>query len=115
DLGRKDRTVLCSPDRGNVKDTGIGLSVLCAERFEKKLSSPKKVRRKKMPAQTPSTSPVVGAFQRGVEEKKDSVNILENGRACKAVGSLYPTVVILKLLITAGSHSYFLARKDKTV
>ncbi|XP_063195252.1 SMC5-SMC6 complex localization factor protein 2 isoform X4 [Chroicocephalus ridibundus] len=42
DLGHKDRTVLGSPDRGNVKDAGIGLSVLCAERFEKKTSSPKK-------------------------------------------------------------------------
>ncbi|XP_076195030.1 SMC5-SMC6 complex localization factor protein 2 isoform X3 [Aptenodytes patagonicus] len=42
DLGHKDRTVLCSPDRGNVKDAGIGLSVLRAEHFEKKISSPKK-------------------------------------------------------------------------
>ncbi|NXC66353.1 SLF2 protein, partial [Anhinga anhinga] len=114
-LGHKDRTVLCSADRGNVKDAGIGLSVLCAERFEKKISSPKKVRRKKMPDQTPSTSPVLDAFRRGIKEKKDSVNILENGRACKALDSLYPKVVLQKLFITAGSRSCFLARKDKTV
>ncbi|XP_009983510.1 PREDICTED: protein FAM178A, partial [Tauraco erythrolophus] len=68
----KDRTVLCSPGRGNVKDAGIGLSVLCAERFEKKVSSPKKIRRKKMPDQTPRTSPVIDAFRRGFKEKKDS-------------------------------------------
>ncbi|XP_050755103.1 SMC5-SMC6 complex localization factor protein 2 [Gymnogyps californianus] len=115
DLGHKDRTVLCSPDRGNVKDAGIGLSVLCAERFEKKISSPKKVRRKKMPDQTPNTSPVLDAFRRGIREKKDSVNILENGRACKALGSLYPKVVIQKLLVTAGSRSCLLAKTDKTV
>ncbi|NXS44801.1 SLF2 protein, partial [Balaeniceps rex] len=115
DLGHKDRTVLCSPDRGNVKDAGIGLPVLCAERFEKKISSPKKVRRKKMPDQTPNASPVVDAFRRGIKEKKDSVNILENGRACKALGSLYPKVVIQKLLVTAGSRSHFLAKKDNTV
>ncbi|KAM6390747.1 SMC5-SMC6 complex localization factor protein 2 isoform 2-T2 [Pluvialis apricaria] len=42
DLGHKDKTVLCSPERGNVKDAGIGLSVLCTEHFEKKISSPKK-------------------------------------------------------------------------
>ncbi|XP_027503855.1 SMC5-SMC6 complex localization factor protein 2 isoform X3 [Corapipo altera] len=42
DLGRKDRIVLCSPDRGNVKDAGMGLSVLRAEGFERKISSPKK-------------------------------------------------------------------------
>ncbi|KAF1664719.1 SMC5-SMC6 complex localization factor protein 2, partial [Aptenodytes patagonicus] len=115
DLGHKDRTVLCSPDRGNVKDAGIGLSVLRAEHFEKKISSPKKVRIKKMPDQTPNTSPVVDAFWRGIKEKKNSVNVLENGRVCKALGSLYPKVVIQKLLITAGSRSCFLAKKDKTV
>ncbi|NXT87874.1 SLF2 protein, partial [Anhinga rufa] len=114
-LGHKDRTVLCSADRGNVKDAGIGLSVLCTEHFEKKISSPKKVRRKKMPDQTPSTSPVLDAFRRGIKEKKDSVNVLENGRACKALDSLYPKVVLQKLFITAGSRSCFLAKKDKTV
>ncbi|NXL28752.1 SLF2 protein, partial [Glaucidium brasilianum] len=110
----KDRTVLCSPDRGNTKDAGIGLSVLCAERFERKIPSPEKVRRKKMPDQTPSTSLLVDAFQRRIKEKKDSVNILENGRPCKALGPLYPKVVIEKLFITAGSHSSFLTKKDKT-
>ncbi|KAM6347834.1 SMC5-SMC6 complex localization factor protein 2 isoform 4-T4 [Alca torda] len=114
DLGHKDRTVLGSPDVGNVKDAGIGLSVLCTERFEKKTSSPKKVRRKKMPDQTPNTSPVVDAFRRGIKVKKDSVNVLENGRACKALSSLYPKVVIQKLLITAGSCGSVLAKKDKT-
>uniref|UniRef100_A0A663MFV4 SLF2 protein n=1 Tax=Athene cunicularia TaxID=194338 RepID=A0A663MFV4_ATHCN len=82
--------VLCSPDRGNTKDAGIGLSVLCAEHFERKIPSPEKVRRKKMPDQTPSTSLLVDAFQRRIKERKDSVNILENGRPCKALGSLYP-------------------------
>ncbi|NXW41660.1 SLF2 protein, partial [Nyctiprogne leucopyga] len=115
DLGHKDRTVLCSPDKGKVKDAGIGLSVLCAERFEKKISSPKKVRRKKMPDQTPNTSPVLDAFWRRSKEKKDSISVLENGRARKALGSFYPKVVIQKLLVTTGSRSCFLAKKDQTV
>ncbi|KAM6266209.1 SMC5-SMC6 complex localization factor protein 2 isoform 2-T2 [Porphyrio hochstetteri] len=110
DLGHKDRAVLGSPGRGNVKD----VSVLRAEHFEKKLSSPKKVRRKKMSDQTPNKSPVVDAFRRGNKEKKDRVDFLENGRACRALGSLYPKVVIEKLVI-AGSCSYLLAKKDKTV
>nr|XP_054493711.1 SMC5-SMC6 complex localization factor protein 2 [Agelaius phoeniceus] len=42
-----DRTVLSSPDKGNVKDEGMGLSVLCTEGFERSSSSPKKVRRKR--------------------------------------------------------------------
>ncbi|NXP13139.1 SLF2 protein, partial [Thinocorus orbignyianus] len=115
DLGHKDRSVFGSPERGNVKDAGIGLSVLHAEHFENKPSSPKKVRRKKMPDQTANTSPLVDAFRRGIKEKKDSVNILENGRACKALSSLYPEVVIQKIVIPGGSCSSFLARKDKTL
>ncbi|NXM25697.1 SLF2 protein, partial [Oxyruncus cristatus] len=113
DLGRKDRIVLCSPDRGNVKDAGMGLSVLRAEGFERKISSPKKVRRKRCQTKH-QTSPVVDAFRKRIEEK-DSVNILENGRVCKALGSLYPKVVIQKHFVTAGSLSNFLAKKDKTV
>ncbi|NXG17399.1 SLF2 protein, partial [Grallaria varia] len=113
DLGHKDRTVLCSPDRGNVKDAGMGLSVLRAEGFEKKISSSKKVRRKRCQTKH-QMSPVVDAFQKRIEEK-DSVNILENGRVCQALGSLYPKVMIQKLLITAESQSRFLAKKDKTV
>uniref|UniRef100_A0A8B9EZU5 Uncharacterized protein n=1 Tax=Amazona collaria TaxID=241587 RepID=A0A8B9EZU5_9PSIT len=107
----QDRTVLCSPGSGNVKD-----AALCAEHFEKKVSSPKKVRRKKMPDRTRNTSPVLDAFRRRIKEKKDSANVLGNGRACKALGSLYPKVVIKKLLVNPGSqNSHFLAKKDKTV
>ncbi|XP_074731270.1 SMC5-SMC6 complex localization factor protein 2 isoform X2 [Strix uralensis] len=113
-VSNQDRTVLCSPDRGNIKDAGIGLSVLCAECFERKIPSAEKVRRKKMPDRTPSTSLLVDAFRRRIKEKKDSVNTLENGRPCKALGSLYPKVVIEKLFISAGSHSSFLTKKDKT-
>ncbi|KAL2302862.1 hypothetical protein Nmel_010315 [Mimus melanotis] len=47
DHGHKDRTVLSSPDKGNVKDEGVGLSVLHTEDFERNSSSPKKVRRKR--------------------------------------------------------------------
>ncbi|XP_062436321.1 SMC5-SMC6 complex localization factor protein 2 [Rhea pennata] len=115
DLGHKDRTVLCSPDRGNVKDAGVELSALCVERFEKKISSPKQVRRKKMPVQTPNTSPGLEAIRRGVKGNKDNVNLLENSKACRALSSVYPTVVIQKLLVTAGSSSCLLAKKDKIV
>ncbi|NXF00652.1 SLF2 protein, partial [Smithornis capensis] len=113
DLGHKERTMLCSPERGNVKDAGMGLSVLRAEGFERKISSPKKVRRKRCQPKH-QKSPVVDAFRKRIE-KKDSVYVLENGRVCKALGSLYPKVVIKKLLVTAGSQSHLLAKKDGTV
>ncbi|NXM72701.1 SLF2 protein, partial [Serilophus lunatus] len=113
DLGHKDRTMLHSPDKGNVKDTGMGLSLLCAEGFERKISSPKKARRKRCQSKH-QKSPVIDAFQKRIE-KKDNVCILENGRACKAQGLLYPKVVIKKLLGTTRSQSHSLAKKDKTV
>ncbi|NWI11406.1 SLF2 protein, partial [Crypturellus soui] len=115
DLGHKDRTVLCSPDRGNVKDAGIGMSALSAERFEKKVSSPKQVRRKKMPVQTPNTSPGLDAFRRGVKGKRDKVASLENSRTCRTFTSVYPKVVIQKLFVTAESSGCLLAQKDKMV
>ncbi|NXI65759.1 SLF2 protein, partial [Anseranas semipalmata] len=115
DLGHKDRSVLCSSDTGNVKDAGSGLSVLCAERFEKKISSAKKVKRKKMPDQTPNTSPVLDAFRRGIKEKKGNVNMLEKNGVCKALGSVYPRVVVRKLLVNTGSPRCFLAKMEKGV
>ncbi|NWY44664.1 SLF2 protein, partial [Sylvia atricapilla] len=87
DHGRKDRTVLSSPDKGSVKDEGMGLSVLRTEGFERNSSSPKKVRRKR--GQTKhQTSPVIGVFWRRIEEK-DSVNMSENCRMCMALGLLF--------------------------
>ncbi|XP_041875139.1 SMC5-SMC6 complex localization factor protein 2 isoform X1 [Corvus kubaryi] len=57
DHGHKDRAVLSSPDKGNVKDEGLGLSVLRTEGFERNISSPKKVRRKRCQTKH-QTSPV---------------------------------------------------------
>ncbi|NWT72033.1 SLF2 protein, partial [Prunella himalayana] len=82
----RDRIVLSSPDKGNVKDEGMGLSVLCTEGFERNSSSPKKVRRKRCQTKH-QMSPVVGVFWKRIEGK-DSVNMSENGRVCRALGSL---------------------------
>ncbi|NXB37438.1 SLF2 protein, partial [Eulacestoma nigropectus] len=112
DHGHKDRAVLSSPDKGNVKDEGLGVSVLRTEGFERNISSPKKVRRKRCQTKH-QTSPMVGVFWKRIEEK-DSVNISENGRVCRALGLLYPKVVIQKLLVTAGSWRHSLPKKAKT-
>ncbi|NXY54818.1 SLF2 protein, partial [Callaeas wilsoni] len=112
DHGHKDRTVLSSPDKGNVKDEGMGLSVLRTEGFERNVSSPKKVRRKRCQTKH-QISPVVGVFWQRIEGK-DSVNSSENGRACRALGLLYPKVVVQKLLVTAVSWRCSLTKKVKT-
>ncbi|XP_067995368.1 SMC5-SMC6 complex localization factor protein 2-like [Melanerpes formicivorus] len=112
DLGHKDRTVLCSPDRGNIRDAGIGLSV---QHFEKKIPSPK-VRRKKMPDQIPNTSPVVGAFWRGRKEGKGHCKHFGEWQSMQGTGFAVPKSCGSKTpLVTTGSRCYFLAKKDKTV
>ncbi|OXB82404.1 UNVERIFIED_CONTAM: hypothetical protein H355_009329, partial [Colinus virginianus] len=114
DLGHKDRSVLCSSDTGNIKDVGIGLSVLRAECLEKQTSPARKGRRKKMPDPSPKTSPILDSFRRGIE-KKGNVNILEDSTVCKALGSAFPRVVIRKLFVTATSPRCILSEKDKGV
>ncbi|NXC03841.1 SLF2 protein, partial [Orthonyx spaldingii] len=109
DHGHKDKTVLSSPDKGNVKDEGMGLSVLLTEGFERNISSPKKVRRKRCQTKH-QTSPVVGVFWKRIEEK-DGVHISGNGRMCRVLGSLEPKVVIQELLVTAGSRRPSLTKK----
>ncbi|NXN85369.1 SLF2 protein, partial [Bombycilla garrulus] len=96
----QDRTVLSSPDKGNVKDEGMGLSVLRTEGFERSSPSPKKVRRKRCQTKL-QLSPVVGVFWERIEEK-DRVNMAEYAGAW--VHFWYPKVVIQELLITAGSQ-----------
>ncbi|NXR54086.1 SLF2 protein, partial [Hippolais icterina] len=108
--GHKDRTLLSSPDKGNVKDEGMGLSVLRTEGFERNSSSPKKVRRKRCQTKH-QISPVIGVFGKRIEEK-DSVNMAEY--AGPWVCCSYPKVVIQKLLVTAGSQMRSLTKKEKT-
>lgn len=103
--------MLSSPDKGNIKEEGMGLSVLRTEGFERNVSSPQKVRRKSQTKH--QVSPVVGVFWKRIEEE-DSVNMSENGRVCRALGSLYPKVVIRKLLVTAGSRMCSLTKRNKT-
>ncbi|NWY64146.1 SLF2 protein, partial [Erithacus rubecula] len=111
DRGHKDRTVLSSPDKGNVKDEGVGLSVLRTEGFERNSSSPK-VRRKRCQTKH-QISPVVGVFWKKIEEK-GRVNMSENSRVCRALGSLYPKVEIQRLLVTAEFLVHSLTKKEKT-
>ncbi|NWU40360.1 SLF2 protein, partial [Hylia prasina] len=113
DHGHRDRTVLSSPDKGNAKDEGMGLSVLRTESFERNSSSPKKVRRKRCQIKH-QISPVIGVFWKRIEEK-DSVNMSENGRVCRAMGLLFTQKWRFRnSLFTAGSQRRSLAKKEKT-
>ncbi|XP_074855362.1 SMC5-SMC6 complex localization factor protein 2 isoform X2 [Carettochelys insculpta] len=110
---KQDRIVLCSPDKRNVKNGDVGLSVICTERYEKKISSQKKTKRETIPVQPANRSPVIDSFLRGANREKDSPNVLENNRTCLAPSTKYPKVVVRKLLMSACPPNYPV-REDKT-
>ncbi|XP_050813951.1 SMC5-SMC6 complex localization factor protein 2 [Gopherus flavomarginatus] len=110
---KQDRIVLCSPDKRNVKNGDVELSVIRTERFEKKISSQKKTRRERIPVQSPNKSPVMDDLLRGANrEKKDSPKVVENNRACPVLSAKYPKVVVRKLLMSGGPPNYSLTKKD---
>uniref|UniRef100_A0A8C0IMK0 SMC5-SMC6 complex localization factor 2 n=1 Tax=Chelonoidis abingdonii TaxID=106734 RepID=A0A8C0IMK0_CHEAB len=112
-LGPGYRIVLCSPDKRNVKNGDVELSVIRTERFEKKISSQKKTRREKIPVQSPNKSPVMDDLLRGANrEKKNSPKVVENNRACPVLNAKYPKVVVRKLLMSGGPPNYSLTKKD---
>ncbi|KAM9133734.1 SMC5-SMC6 complex localization factor protein 2 [Pangshura tecta] len=112
---KQDRIVLCSPDRRNVKNGNVELSVIRTERFEKKISSREKTRREKIPVQSPNKSPVMDDLLRGANrEKKDSPKVVENNRACLVLSTKYPKVVVRKLIMSGGPPNYSLTKKDMT-
>ncbi|KAJ7325141.1 hypothetical protein JRQ81_018161 [Phrynocephalus forsythii] len=101
-----DRTVLCSPEKGNGK---IGLPVASSEHLRKSISSPKRIRRKKLPIPPSNRSPIIDAFFRGIKsEKKDSP---DNGVHI-SVKATYPNIVVRKLFIPADSSDCSLILKD---
>ncbi|XP_019341575.2 SMC5-SMC6 complex localization factor protein 2 isoform X2 [Alligator mississippiensis] len=103
-------------ERRNVKNGEVGLSVIHAERFEKAISSPEKGRRKKMPVQTPTKSPVLDAFLRGAKkEKKDNPATSENSRLYITQSTIYPKVVVRKLLIEQLQDPGGITKKQKDV
>uniref|UniRef100_A0A8C8RAJ2 SMC5-SMC6 complex localization factor 2 n=1 Tax=Pelusios castaneus TaxID=367368 RepID=A0A8C8RAJ2_9SAUR len=111
---KQDRIVLCSPEKRKVNNGDVELSVMCTERFEKKISSQKKTRRQKIPVQTPNKSPVIDLLRGAKREKRDSPNVLENNRACMMLSTKFPKVVVRKLPMSPGSPNYSLTKKDKT-
>ncbi|KAM6443396.1 SMC5-SMC6 complex localization factor protein 2 isoform 6-T7 [Liasis olivaceus] len=104
---KQDRTVLCSPEKGNGQ---AGHTVSCVDRLKKSISSPKQNRRKKLPCSPSSRSPIIDAFFRNVKSEKK--NSPENG-VYKILKAKHPEVVVRKLFISNEHDSSFLL-KDHT-
>lgn len=83
---KQDRHMLDSPQKSNIKYGGSGLSVTGTEQFERKLSSPKKSKHKRMPS---DKSPILEAFMKGVKEHHKDRDVSESRRPCVSLASKY--------------------------
>ena len=75
-----DKHMLDSPQKSNIKYRGNGLSITGTEQFERKLSSPKKLKPKRMSSEE---SPILEAFMKGGKEHtKIVVSMSHGGLVC---------------------------------
>uniref|UniRef100_A0A2K6PIW3 SMC5-SMC6 complex localization factor 2 n=1 Tax=Rhinopithecus roxellana TaxID=61622 RepID=A0A2K6PIW3_RHIRO len=82
----QERHMLDSPQKSNIKYGGSRLSITGTEQFERKLSSPKKSKPKRVP---PEKSPIIEAFMKGVKEHHEDHGIHESRRPCVSLASKY--------------------------
>uniref|UniRef100_G3QI41 SMC5-SMC6 complex localization factor 2 n=1 Tax=Gorilla gorilla gorilla TaxID=9595 RepID=G3QI41_GORGO len=83
---KQDRHMLDSPQKSNIRYGGSRLSITGTEQFERKLSSPKKSKPKRVP---PEKSPIIEAFIKGVKEHHEDHGIHESRRPCLSLASKY--------------------------
>ncbi|XP_048663126.1 SMC5-SMC6 complex localization factor protein 2 isoform X3 [Marmota marmota marmota] len=84
---KQDRHMLDSPQKSNIKYGGSGLSITGTEQFERKPSSPKKSKPKRVSSEK---SPILEVLMKGVnkEHHKDH-DVHESRRPCVSLGSKY--------------------------
>ncbi|KAL4689498.1 hypothetical protein H8959_012289 [Pygathrix nigripes] len=82
----QERHMLDSPQKSNIKYGGSRLSITGTQQFERKLSSPKKSKPKRVP---PEKSPIIEAFMKGVKEHHEDHGIHESRRPCVSLASKY--------------------------
>uniref|UniRef100_H2NBB7 SMC5-SMC6 complex localization factor protein 2 n=1 Tax=Pongo abelii TaxID=9601 RepID=H2NBB7_PONAB len=105
---KQGRHMLDSPQKSNIKYGGSRLSITGTERFERKLSSPKKSKTKRVP---PEKSPIIEAFMKGVKEHHEDHGIHESCRPCVSLASKY----LAKGTNIYVPSSYHLAKEMKSL
>ncbi|XP_007938138.1 SMC5-SMC6 complex localization factor protein 2 [Orycteropus afer afer] len=83
---KQDRHMLDSPQKSDNKYGGSGLSFTGTEQFERKLSSPKKSKPKRMPSEK---SPILEAFMKGVKEHHRDHGVHESRRPCMSLATKF--------------------------
>lgn len=90
----EDRTVLCSPEKGNGR---AGHTVSCVDHLKKSISSSKQNRKKKLLCSPSGRSPIIDALFRKAKSEKN--NSPENG-VCKILKANHPKPVVRRLFIS---------------
>ncbi|XP_051002601.1 SMC5-SMC6 complex localization factor protein 2 isoform X2 [Acomys russatus] len=83
---KQDKHMLDSPQKSNIKYGRNGLSITGTEQFERKLSSPKKPKPKRMSSEG---SPILEAFMKGGKEHHKDRGVHESRRPCMSLGTKY--------------------------
>ncbi|XP_076981866.1 SMC5-SMC6 complex localization factor protein 2 isoform X2 [Tamandua tetradactyla] len=104
---KQDRHMLDSPQKSNIKYEGSGLSITGTEQFERKLSSPKKSKPKRVPSEK---SPILEAFMKGVKEHHKDRGVHESRRPCMSLAPKFP-----KGVTNVYTPSYHLSKDMKAV
>uniref|UniRef100_A0A8C3X5D5 SMC5-SMC6 complex localization factor 2 n=1 Tax=Catagonus wagneri TaxID=51154 RepID=A0A8C3X5D5_9CETA len=87
---KQDRHMLDSPQKSNIRYGGSGLSITGREQFEKKLSSPKRSKPKKVSSEK---SPVLEAFMKGVKEHHRDRGVHESRQPYVSLATKCPKAV----------------------
>ncbi|XP_040848228.1 SMC5-SMC6 complex localization factor protein 2 isoform X1 [Ochotona curzoniae] len=83
---KQDRPMLDSPHKSSNKYGGSGLSITGTEQLERKFSSPKKAKPKRVPSEK---SPILEAFAKGVREHRKDRDVPESRRPRVSLASKY--------------------------
>ncbi|XP_033281690.1 SMC5-SMC6 complex localization factor protein 2 isoform X1 [Orcinus orca] len=102
---KQDRHMLDSPQKSNIKYGESGLSISGTEQFERKLSSPKRSKPKRVPSEK---SPVLEAFMKGVKEHHRDHGVHESRQPCVSLATKCPKAVTKYV-----PPSYLLSKETK--
>lgn len=87
---KQDKHMLDSPQKSNIRYGGSGLSITGREQFEKKLSSPKRSKPKRVSSEK---SPVLEAFMKGVKEHHRDRGVHESHQPYVSLATKCPKAV----------------------
>ncbi|XP_043331640.1 SMC5-SMC6 complex localization factor protein 2 isoform X1 [Cervus elaphus] len=102
---KQDRRMLDSPQKSNIKYGESGLSISGTEQFERKLSSPKSSKPKRVPSEK---SPVLEAFIKGVKKHHRDHGVHESHQPCVSLDTKYSKAVTKYV-----PPSYLLSKETK--